>query len=45
VRKRYAVNSCRVTWRGEPVRWENWMLGVGVTVRVRDTITRLESNR
>ena len=39
------IDSYRVTWRYEPFRWENWMLGVGVTVKARDAITRLESNR
>ena len=40
----YVFNSYRVTYRYEPVRRENWMFGVGVTVKVRDAITRLESN-
>jgi hypothetical protein len=40
----YVFNSYRVTYRWEPVRRENWMFGVGVTVKVRDAITRLESN-
>jgi len=40
----YVFNSYRVTYRYEPVRRENWMFGVGVTLKVRDAITRLESN-
>jgi len=40
----YVFNSYRVTYRYEPIRRENWMFGVGVTVKVRDAITRLESN-
>jgi len=40
----YVFNSYRVTYRYEPVRRQNWMFGVGVTVKVRDAITRLESN-
>jgi len=44
VRGLYVFNSYRVTYRWEPVRRENWMFGVGVTVKVRDAITRLESN-
>ena len=40
----YVFNSYRVTYRWEPVRRENWMFGVGVTVKVRDAVTRLESN-
>ncbi len=40
----YVFNSYRVTYRWEPVRGENWMFGVGITAKVRDAITRLESN-
>lgn len=40
----YVFNSYRVTYRYEPIRRENWMFGVGVTIKVRDAITRLESN-
>jgi hypothetical protein len=40
----YVFNSYRVTYRYEPVRSENWMFGVGVTAKIRDAITRLESN-
>ena len=39
----YVFNSYRVTYRYEPVRRENWMFGVGVTVKVRDAETRLEA--
>ena len=38
----YVFNSYRVTYRYEPIRRDRWMLGVGVTVKVRDAITRLE---
>jgi hypothetical protein len=40
----YVFNSYRVTYRYEPIRRDNWMFGVGVTVKVRDAITRLESH-
>lgn len=39
----YLFNSYRVTYRYEPVRRENWMFGIGVTVKVRDAETRLEA--
>jgi opacity protein-like surface antigen len=39
----YVFNSYRVTYRYEPVRRENWMFGVGVTLKVRDAETRLEA--
>jgi len=39
----YVFNSYRVTYRYEPVRRENWMLGIGVTLKVRDAETRLEA--
>jgi hypothetical protein len=39
----YVFNSYRVTYRYEPVRRDNWMFGIGVTVKVRDAVTRLES--
>jgi hypothetical protein len=39
----YVFNSYRVTYRYEPIRRENWMFGVGVTLKVRDAETRLES--
>ena len=40
----YVFNSYRVTYRYEPIRRDNWMFGVGVTVKVRDAVTRLEAN-
>ena len=40
----YVFNSYRVTYRYEPVRRENWMFGVGVTVKVRDAETRLTAS-
>jgi len=39
----YVFNSYRVTYRYEPVRRENWMFGVGATLKVRDAETRLEA--
>jgi hypothetical protein len=39
----YVFNSYRVTYRYEPVRRENWMFGIGVTLKVRDAETRLET--
>jgi hypothetical protein len=39
----YVFNSYRVTYRYEPIRRENWMFGVGVTLKVRDAETRLEA--
>lgn len=44
VRALYVFNSYRATYRYEPVRTDTWMFGVGVTVKVRDAVTRLESN-
>ena len=40
----YVFNSYRVTYRWEPVRRENWMFGIGVTLKVRDAETRLEAS-
>ena len=40
----YVFNSYRVTYRWEPVRRDNWMFGVGVTLKVRDAVIRLTSN-
>jgi hypothetical protein len=40
----YVFNSYRVTYRYEPVRRENWMFGVGVTVKIRDAETRLDAD-
>jgi len=39
----YVFNSYRLTWRYEPVRNEDWTVGVGLTVKIRDAVTRLES--
>lgn len=39
----YVFNSYRVTYRYEPIQRDRWMFGVGVTVKVRDAITRLEA--
>jgi hypothetical protein len=39
----YVFNSYRVTYRYEPVRRENWMFGIGVTVKVREAETRLDA--
>jgi hypothetical protein len=39
----YVFNSYRVTYRYEPVRRENWMFGIGVTLKVRDAETRLDA--
>jgi hypothetical protein len=44
VKALYVFNSYRVTYRYEPVRRDTWMFGIGVTVKVRDAVTRLESN-
>lgn len=40
----YVFNSYRVTYRYEPIRSDKWMVGVGVTLKVRDAVTRLEAN-
>lgn len=37
----YVFNSYRLTYRYEPVQTDNWRFGFGVTVKVRDAITRL----
>ena len=39
----YVFNSYRVTYRYEPVRRENWMFGVGITLKARDAETQLEA--
>jgi hypothetical protein len=39
----YVFNSYRVTYRYEPVRRDNWMFGIGVTLKVRDAETRLDA--
>jgi hypothetical protein len=38
----YVFNSYRVTWRYELVQNERWRFGLGVTMKVRDAVTRLE---
>ena len=43
VAARYRFNSYRLTYRYEPVHGDTWTFGVGVTAKVRDAITRLES--
>jgi len=40
----WTFNSYRVTYRYEPWRRDTWMFGVGVSVKVRDAVIRLESN-
>ena len=40
----WTFNWYRVTYRYEPWRRDNWMLGFGVTAKVRDAVIRLESN-
>ena len=39
----WTFNSYRVTYRYEPWRRDTWMLGFGVTAKVRDAVIRLES--
>ena len=39
----YEFNSYRLTYRWEPVQNEQWRFGVGVTAKIRDAVTRLES--
>jgi hypothetical protein len=43
VRGRYVFNSYRVSYRYEFVQTDNWRFGVGVTGKIRDAATRLES--
>jgi len=40
----WTFNSYRVTYRYEPWRKDTWMFGIGVSVKVRDAVIRLESN-
>jgi hypothetical protein len=40
----WTFNSYRVTYRYERWRGDNWMFGIGATVKVRDAVIRLESN-
>jgi hypothetical protein len=39
----WVFNSYRVTYRYEPFRKDTWMFGIGVSVKVRDALIRLES--
>lgn len=39
----YVFNSYRVSWRYDIVNGERWRLGLGVTGKIRDAETRLES--
>ena len=39
----YVFNSYRLTYRWEPVQTTNWLVGVGLTAKVRDAETRLTS--
>jgi len=43
VRGLYVFNSYRLTYRWEPIRTPNWLVGVGLTAKVRDAETRLTS--
>ena len=40
---RYEFNSYRLTYRYEPIQGDNWRFGFGVTAKIRDALTRLES--
>jgi hypothetical protein len=40
----WTFNSYRATYRYERWRGDNWMFGIGATVKVRDAVIRLESN-
>ena len=40
---RYVFNSYRLTYRYEPIRGDTWRFGFGVTAKIRDAVTRLES--
>ena len=40
----WTFNSYRVTYRYEPFRKDTWMFGIGVSVKVRDALIRLEAN-
>jgi hypothetical protein len=44
VRARYVFNSYRLTYRYEPVRNDTWTVGVGLTLKIRDAVIRLESD-
>ena len=40
---RYVFNSYRLTYRYEPIQGDAWRFGFGVTAKIRDAVTRLES--
>ncbi len=40
---RYGFNSYRLTYRYEPIQGDAWRFGIGVTAKIRDAVTRLES--
>lgn len=40
---RYEFNSYRLTYRYEPIQNDAWRFGFGVTAKVRDAVTRLQS--
>jgi len=40
---RYEFNSYRLTYRYEPIQGDAWRFGFGVTAKIRDAVTRLES--
>jgi hypothetical protein len=40
----YVFNSYRLTYRWEPVQNDQWRFGVGVTAKIRDAVTRLETD-
>jgi hypothetical protein len=43
IQARYVFNSYRVTYRYDLVRRGTWRFGIGVTGKVRDAVTRLET--
>lgn len=43
VNGRYVFNSYRLSYRYEVVQNDRWRVGVGVTGKIRDAVTRLES--
>lgn len=40
---RYVFNSYRLTYRYEPIQGDAWRFGFGITAKIRDAATRLES--
>jgi hypothetical protein len=40
---RYEFNSYRLTYRWEPIQGDTWRFGFGITAKIRDAVTRLES--